>query len=138
MFNIDHLKHNQLANLLASLKLVPSDTRLNELQLEHEMQKQLYHQQREQQNQKVKNETLDKLKLTMKVKVKEIPYTDYAWKHVKHSLWYLCFKDIGEMDVIEIDDKTGNIVVNINSTTTKLNYSGGMWFNDDRTRATLL
>jgi hypothetical protein len=78
MFDVDKLTCNQMANLLATLKLQPSDEKLNDLHLDYEIKKQKYHQQIADQQLKLKNETLNKLKLTMKVKVEEIPLANYA------------------------------------------------------------
>lgn len=143
MFDMNKLTCNQMANLLATLKLRPSDEKLNDLHLEYEITTQKYHQQLFEQQLKLKNETLDKLKLTMKVKVEEIPLADYAWKNVKDSLWFLNWKSIGEMDVVEIDESTGNIVIKrdygkYGHCEQKLMYSQTFWFSGDRLRAELI
>lgn len=144
-FNIDKITHNQLANLLAQLKIKPSDEKMSELQAEYEIKKNEYNDILKEKKNILKLETINKLKTTMKVKLSEVPLAEYCWKNVKHA--FPCgmpFKDVGEMEVVKIDEETGNITVKrfcsydlSQSYSLLLHYCNGKWYQDDRIRAEL-
>ncbi len=145
-FDINKLTNNQLANLLAQLKIKTTNERLNELKNEYEIKKKKYNEMLEEKNNILKTETINKLKATMKVKLQEVPMAEYCWKGVKNAFPFgLPFKDVGEMDVIKIDEETGNIIIRRNSTIEYLKsydeslyYRNGMWISGDRIRANLI